>query len=163
MSLRHFLQLDLRETLPFPDNSAALVYSEHFLEHLVYPQEVNRILSESLRILEPGGVFSIGVPDTAWPLQSYVNGLVDYFNFSHAQGFLPNWCSTRMHVINEHFRGFGVEGFGAHKYAYDIETLIKVLQQAGFAHIRERSFDPAFDSELRKVGTLYAEAQKPLH
>ncbi|MFY9529366.1 MAG: hypothetical protein WAR24_10680 [Candidatus Acidiferrales bacterium] len=84
-----------------------------------------------------------------------MNRWEDYFSFSHGQGFLPKWCNTRMDVINEHFRGFGVQGFGGHQYAYDIETLIKVLHQAG-VRITERSFDPSLDSELRKVG-LYAE------
>jgi len=150
------LHLDLREPLPFPDSSAELIYSEHFLEHLAYPDEVNRLLRESLRVLQSGGVFSVGVPDTAWPMQSYVHASEEYFRFSYEQGFLPNWCNTRMHVINEHFRGFG-----GHKYSYDLETLVGVLQQAGFVQITERSFAPSLDSELRKIGTLYVDAYKP--
>src|SRR5256885_15595045 len=31
------LQLDLREPLPFPDESVSEIYTEHFLEHLSYP------------------------------------------------------------------------------------------------------------------------------
>jgi hypothetical protein len=52
-------------------------------------------------------------------------------------------------------------GFGAHKYAYDLETLSNVLHQAGFVRITPRSFDASLDSELRKLGTLYLDAYKP--
>jgi SAM-dependent methyltransferase len=101
------LHLDLREPLPFPDNSAVQIYSEHFFEHLAFPEEVYRLLAECLRVLQPGGLFGIGVPDTAWPVQSYVNRSEEYFKFSYEQGFLPQWCRTPMDVINQHFRGFG--------------------------------------------------------
>ncbi|NJO71918.1 MAG: hypothetical protein HC825_10060 [Oscillatoriales cyanobacterium RM1_1_9] len=32
------LQLDLREPLPFPDESISMIYSSHVLEHFAYPQ-----------------------------------------------------------------------------------------------------------------------------
>ena len=153
---------DLREPLPFPDNSAVQIYSEHFFEHLAYPDQVSRLLKESLRVLQRGGLFGIAVPDTVWPLESYANKSEEYFNYSYGQGFLPQWCHTRMDVINQHFRGFGAEGgFGSHRYAYDIETLSYALQQAGFVRIIPRSYDPSLDSELRKRGTLYVDAYKP--
>src|SRR5678816_1608978 len=34
------LGLDLRESLPFENGSCSLIYSEHFLEHLVYPDVI---------------------------------------------------------------------------------------------------------------------------
>lgn len=61
-----------------------------------------------------------------------------------------------MHNINYHFRQ-GTE----HKYAYDFETLSKVLSKAGFVGIEESSFDPALDSEHRRDGTIYVKAFKP--
>lgn len=58
------LQLDLREPLPFPDRCAATAYSEHFFEHLDYPGAAERFLEECHRVLDVGGMISIGVPDT---------------------------------------------------------------------------------------------------
>src|SRR6266849_1789914 len=49
------LQLDMREPIPLPDGSAQMIYSEHFFEHLDYPEAAKRFLSESFRVLEPGG------------------------------------------------------------------------------------------------------------
>jgi len=148
------LQLDLRRPLPFPPGAAAIIYSEHFFEHLEYPLETGAFLTESLRVLQPGGLFRVGVPDTEWPIIAYATGDARYFRLANER-WHPRWCDTRMHNINYHFRQ-GTE----HKYAYDYETLAKVLIQAGFSSVTRSEFDPAFDSESRRVGTLYVEARK---
>ncbi len=151
------LSLDLREPLPFPDKSATTIYSEHFFEHLEYPAEVESFLKECWRVLAPGGVFSVALPDTQWPLLSYANHNQEYFLEAKNRRWGPEWCrETRLHQINYHFR----QG-GEHKYAYDFETLAKVLQNAGYGNIIERGFDPALDSVRRKLGTLYVEACRP--
>ena len=149
------LRLDLREKLPFPDSSVSFIYSEHFFEHLEHPQETGRFLGESLRVLIPGGQFRVGVPDTEWPLCDYARGIDDHFRFVRAGPYLPAYCDTKMHSINYHFRQ-GSE----HKWAYDYETLAKVLSQAGFSLVEKSEFDPALDSEHRRIGTLYVNAFK---
>jgi predicted SAM-dependent methyltransferase len=149
------LQLDLREPWPFRDNSASIVYSEHFFEHLEYPLEAERFLAESMRVLAPGGRFSVGVPDTEWPLRAYIEGDAEYFRLARER-WHPAWCDTRMHQINYHFRQEQ-----EHKYAYDFETLERVLAKAGFVSITRRDFDPSIDSEARRIGTLYVDGRKP--
>lgn len=149
------LRLDLREPLPFAAESVAIVYSEHYFEHLEYPDQAINFLQESIRILQPGGLFSVGVPDTEWPIRSYVNEDQTYFRFAR-QHWHPDWCNTRMHSLNYHFRQ-GRE----HKYAYDFETLAQVLGEAGFVSVVRRPFDPSLDDERRERGTLYVDASKP--
>src|SRR5262245_20196250 len=51
------LRLDLREPIPFSTNSCSMIYSEHFLEHLCYPDEAMFFLNECSRVLKPGGLF----------------------------------------------------------------------------------------------------------
>jgi predicted SAM-dependent methyltransferase len=149
------LQLDLRKKLPFPDGSVSFIYSEHFFEHLEYPLDAETFLTESLRVLIPGGQFRVGVPDTEWPLNAYVNrDDGGYFEIARER-WHPAYCNTKLHNINYHFRQ-GSE----HKYAYDYETLAQVLSQAGFAKIEKSEFDPTLDSVHRKLGTLYANAFK---
>ncbi|HEY2987045.1 MAG TPA: methyltransferase domain-containing protein [Candidatus Binatia bacterium] len=155
MSDKADLQLDLREPLPFAAESVSIVYSEHFLEHLEYPDQALNFLKESLRVLQPGGLFSVGVPDTEWPLKSYVNEDQEYFLLAR-QRWHPAWCNTRMHNLNYHFR----QG-RQHKYAYDFETLAQILGEVGFVSIARRAFNPGLDDERREHGTLYVDAYKP--
>jgi SAM-dependent methyltransferase len=55
-------QADLLRPLPFPSESAALVYSSHFLEHLPRSR-VPGFLAECSRVLRPGGVIRVVLPD----------------------------------------------------------------------------------------------------
>lgn len=56
------VQADLLAPLPFADNSAELVYSSHFFEH-VPRRSVPRLLDECFRVLAPSGTVRIVVPD----------------------------------------------------------------------------------------------------
>ena len=55
-------QADLLGRLTLLDNTAELVYSSHFLEHIPRDQ-VPHFLGECWRILQPGGVLRLVVPD----------------------------------------------------------------------------------------------------
>lgn len=150
------LDLDLREFLPFDDDSASIIYSEHFLEHLEYPDEIEQLLAECRRVLEPGGVFSAVVPDSEWPIHSYVKGpKSEYFQLVR-QKWHPKWFTTRMEHLNYHF-----SQKGEHKFVYDWETLEKVLRRAGFVEVRKRYFDPGLDGEDKRTGSLYVQARNP--
>jgi SAM-dependent methyltransferase len=48
------------ETLPFPDESFDIVYSANVLEHTESPE---RVFAESLRVLRPGGVLHMEMPN----------------------------------------------------------------------------------------------------
>jgi SAM-dependent methyltransferase len=58
----HPLVHDLAKPLPFEDNSVSVVYGAHVLEHL-YLIDAQRLLSECKRVLRPGGVIRLVVPD----------------------------------------------------------------------------------------------------
>ena len=152
------LSLDLREPIPLSDGSASLVYSEHFFQYLDYPQDAKQFLSESYRLLEPAGIFSIGVPNTRWPLMDYA-GVGDgrYLETAKAERwYRPEWVKTFLDHINCHFRHNG-----EHRYAYDFETLRHAMEGVGFVNVREREFDSILDTPKRRLGTLYVEGMKP--
>ena len=148
-------RLDVRRAWPFPESSVDRIYSEHFFEHLEYPREVNAFLLEARRVLQPGGVLSMAVPDTAEILEAYVGRDEEWFRSAREQ-WHPSWCDTPLHSVNYHFRQCD-----QHKYAYDLETLSRVLEQVGFDGIGQRAFDPDLDSEYRRQGSLYVEAFQP--
>ena len=148
------LHLDLRERWPFAAASVSYVYSEHVFEHLEFLDEVSHFLSEARRVLKPGGIFDVGVPDTEWPLRAYGDPGNSYWEFSKTSH--PEWCETHLDFINSHFRQ-GRE----HKYAWDFETLARTLRSAGFLEVARREFDPTLDTESRRIGTLYMRAINP--
>lgn len=50
------------DQLPFDDEQFSFAFTEHFLEHLCL-RDCFALLKEVLRVLQPGGVFRISVPD----------------------------------------------------------------------------------------------------
>lgn len=148
--------LDLRRRLPFAKGGCDIVYSEHVLEHLDYPQPALRLLRSARRALKPGGIIHVGVPDAGAALEKYGSeGGPEKVARDGSEFWHPGWCKTGMDYINLLFR---LET--RHKFAYDEETLTKLLRRAGFSGIRRRDFDPALDSEDRRRGTLYMCAVK---
>ncbi len=64
--------LDLsKEKLDFPDNSFDAVNTNHVFEHLT-PQEGEEFALEIKRVLKPGGIFRISVPDLEDICQKYL-------------------------------------------------------------------------------------------
>ena len=148
-------RLDLREPWPFRDNVASIVYSEHFFEHLLHPVDTSHYLAEAFRVLADDGILTIGVPDTEWPVLAYADRADSYWQLS-AERWHPPSCRTRMEHLNYHFRQDG-----EHKYAWDRETLSMFVASAGFSNVRERGFSTELDSEDRRLGTIYLEAERP--
>ncbi len=58
---------DLSSPLPFPDSSIAKVQAQDVLEHLPL-ERVPFVLDEIHRVLKPGGVFRLSVPDYRSPV-----------------------------------------------------------------------------------------------
>ena len=158
------IRVDLRRPLPIPDCIASEVLCEHFLEHLRYPGQANAFLRECLRVLEPGGRLYLSVPDTFWPMESYILGRTDYMDACSEHGWHPRWVKTYMEHLNYHFRqqdDSRSDGhFECHRYAYDEETLAKALRGAGFTRVERRSYDPRMDAPHRRIGSLFMLAVK---
>jgi predicted SAM-dependent methyltransferase len=148
--------LDLREDLPFPDNSFDVVYAEHLFEHLDYPRDARHLLAEALRVLKPDGTLSLVVPHCGELLQAYAQN--DKKFFEAVRLHLAVGEPTLMHHVNYWFRQDG-----HHRYAYDEETLGRVMSEVGFVSARVRPFDPELDSATRqRLHSLYMDARKPI-
>ncbi len=65
---------DLRMALPFDQSAFAVVYSSHVLEHLGRT-EAERLVRECVRVLEPGGVLRVVVPDLERLARLYLRSL----------------------------------------------------------------------------------------
>lgn len=65
---------NLEKGIPLPDQSMEVVYHSHVLEHIP-KQFVDSFLSENYRVLKPGGICRIVVPDLEQVTREYLNQL----------------------------------------------------------------------------------------
>lgn len=156
--------LDGRTPMPFADGSVRGFYSEHFFEHLSYPVDGGNFLRECYRVMKPGAVIRIIVPNAeaymhaycqpGWDALSRTRPLDSKLHDPYGRNY-----STKMELINEVFRQAE-----EHKFAYDYETLEKLLHDAGFDRVIRSSFGSSLNSELlldlpyRESESLYVEA-----
>lgn len=60
--INHDIEVDISKPLPYPHSTVSVILAEHVVEH-VNIQEAWNFFEECFRILKPGGVARIGVPD----------------------------------------------------------------------------------------------------
>jgi predicted SAM-dependent methyltransferase len=143
---------NLANGVPFEDNSVAAIFHEHMLEHIPL-QSGAGLMDECFRVLEPGGILRIGVPDAGKLLESY-NGDGTYLESIHPDR------PTRLLAVQELFY------WHRHTTMFDTETLTLMFKSAGFEEPKQREFgetdlEAAPDTERRRAETMYMEARKP--
>ena len=67
-------QADLSRGIPFPPDSADAIYHSHLLEHLT-PTDATGFLAECLRVLKPGGVLRMAIPDLEQIARHYLESV----------------------------------------------------------------------------------------
>ncbi len=154
------LTLDLRRPLPFADQSCQIIYSEHLLEHVPYPDSAVQLVKECLRVLKPGGMFSCGVPDLEWATKCFCETdggeFAKWYWTVWDEGDVPNLFKEPAEALNSLFRQNG-----EHQFLYDFPTMKKFLEHCGLENVHRREFDEKLDSEHRKLESMYVEATKP--
>ncbi|RXF74449.1 class I SAM-dependent methyltransferase [Hansschlegelia zhihuaiae] len=118
-----FPHVDVRgpvDILPFAkDQSVEMIYACHVLEHFGR-YEINRILAEWYRVLKPGGVLRLAVPNFEAVAKLYVLGR------------LQNGLDEVMGLIV----GGQKDEYDYHKVAFDGESLTQRLKSVGFSTVR---------------------------
>jgi SAM-dependent methyltransferase len=137
---------DLTKPLPFQTDSISAIYGAHVLEHL-YRADALRLMAECKRVLKPGGVIRLVVPD----LHSIV---LDYLERKNGNS-TPTEKVSAADQLNERlgyrnpappngnaaFRFYSTwKDFHSHKWMYDSESLARYLSLAGFKEVAEKEF-----------------------
>jgi predicted SAM-dependent methyltransferase len=140
------LAWNLARPLPFDDGSVDAIFHEHLLEHLTYAQGIE-LHRRCLRVLKPGGILRIGVPDAGMVLQGYAMA---------PPGDAGPWPTPLARVASLTYDS-------GHRSMYDAETLELSCISAGFVRVTAHRFgegdlQPSPDSSERGDHTLYVEA-----
>ena len=141
--------------MPLPVNLFKEVFAEHTLEHFEFEDELKPLLAECWRVLRPGGIIRLSVPDAAAALYAYVNEDSEYFQA--VRHYHPDWAVTWMLQLS-----FMFNQNGQHKFGCDAETMRIALESVGFEGVATRPSDPRRDLAAREHGSLLMQATKPL-
>jgi methyltransferase family protein len=153
---------DIGAGLPVRAGGAGGIFTEHCLEHLSL-DVARKFLTECHRVLAPGGMIRIIVPDLEMYGRAYVEALDGKSPTLPNEYFVNHMAINRpVALINELFYG------PTHRFMYDFATLAEVLREAGFGEITKCSFGQGVDEKLliddkgHISESLYAEARKAL-
>jgi SAM-dependent methyltransferase len=137
---------DLRRPLPFQENTFSAIYASHVLEHL-YRVEADGLLADCWRVLAPGGIIRLVVPDLRAMVTDYMkqangngnatapgsaaDGLNEKLGFRSAQ---PPGGNTLFRIYATW------KDFHSHKWMYDSDSLHRTLKIAGFRSVAKKDF-----------------------
>lgn len=147
---------DLRNPLPFEDNSVYFIFNEHFIEHLTV-EEARKSLKDLKRVLKAGGVMRIAMPDLELAVEIYQDP--NWKQRPVIKNFGMDYIETRAELLNMGFR------FWDHKWFYDWEELDRRLKEVGFEDITrcklgKSKYKGLQGLETREESMLIAEATK---
>ena len=132
------------------------------LEHLDR-EEASRFLKEALRVLQPGGVIRLVVPDIFKHVTAY-NDHGDANKFIES----THMCIHRPRTFSQRIR-FLLVGTRHHQWMYDGPSLSKLLESCGFVDAAVQGIgqtiiaEPgALDLHERSDESCYVEASKPI-
>lgn len=146
--------------LPFEENSVDLIYLSHVFEYFDV-DERHGVLKKWLKVLKPGGILRLAVPDFEACAKLYVNKSVPLSKYVGM--FYGKWKMTEKVTIY-------------HKTLYDFTIMKKVLEDNGFNNVRRwdwrkvdhgkfddysQAYLPHMDKENGTLVSLNVECVKP--
>lgn len=150
---------DLRKPLPFQTASIEAIYASHVLEHL-YLSDAKCLLKDCFRVLRPGGILRMVVPD--------LRAIIDEY-WAHTSFEQPTKESgeprpadkVNMRLLmrsmdppsgNLLYRLYSaLYDFHSHKWMYDTDSLSAYFQWAGFMDIGEMAYKQSRIDDIESV------------
>ena len=136
----NFVYMNLNKRWNFANDSIDIVYASHLFEHLTL-KSADLFLKEAYRVLKPGGVIRVVVPDLFKICKKYIS---EY----EQNSFEEESTKFIMWAINMHREGqYGNVGFfkklilewqgypHQHKFMYDEKSLAKKFEEYSFKNI----------------------------
>ncbi len=149
----HIVRQDLTKPLPFDDGTVDAVYSSHFLEHIYYG-DAQAIVKECHRVLKPGSVLRLALPDgEAWARELIESGDDEAgdagYRYLLRLGSHPLDRPTGKRALTSKIGGH------IHRWQPTRGLVRKMLLEAGFAddEISDRKFLEGDLPEIERIET----------
>ena len=124
--------------LPQEDNSVDLIYASHIIEYF-NREEVIDVLKEWVRVLKPGGILRLAVPDFETMVDLYWNG---GYSIEKFLGPLYGQMSMGEETIY-------------HKTTYDFDSLSYLLESIGMKDVKKYEWEDTEHSEFDDHSQAY--------
>lgn len=141
--------IDACDLSDYDDESVDEIYHSHLWEHLSYT-ESEQAVSEWFRVLKPGGVMTVNVPDMLWLARELIS-------VSEGNKPVSRVFNTEQKLMEVIYGNQDHEG-EFHKTGFTPSILSMILTKAGFVNIRvDRGYD------AHDMGVLLATAYKEVN
>lgn len=148
---REVIRRDLSKPFRWGDGSARAIYSSHMVEHFARA-EAQRLLHECLRVLAPGGVLRLVLPDVNAGVRDYLeqkaagkaraaDELVGSLFYS-SNGDMPRLRRLAFGLLHR-----------PHQWMYDADSMKALLTDVGFRRVRERAYREGVCPDLATLET----------
>jgi SAM-dependent methyltransferase len=143
---RRLSYLDVARRFRFDDDTFEAVYASHLLEHLD-PDVAQRCLHEVHRVLCPGGILRIAVPD--------LDAVVAQYDPTDPDGFLAGLYDAHSGRRSR---------TSLHRWMYNASSLGERLRRAGFREVRRCEYRQGRCPDVERIETrqwsLFMEGMK---
>ncbi len=143
---RRVSYLDVTRRFRFDDHTFEAVYASHLLEHLD-PEEGQRCLHEIHRVLQPGGILRLAVPD--------LDGVVAQYDPTDPDGFLAGLYDAHSGRRSR---------TSLHRWMYNSKSLDELLRRVGFREVQRCEYRQGRCPDVEEIETrrwsLFMEAVK---
>lgn len=118
--------IDVSKPLPWADNSVEFIVISHCIEH-ISPAEAFSFLREARRILKPGGVIRVTVPDV---VQIWEDATPEYLNWLKSMGWGDgSKASAIENIVCRH----------GHKGLFCSSSIWVLMAAAGFSQVQHQN------------------------
>lgn len=134
---RNIKMMNVLKPFPYEEGEVEAIYSSHMLEHLYYNQ-AQAVLRECHRVIQPGGVIRLALPDgREWArllMDSSPDDAEAGFTFTDNLHMQPLRAPSRKERLVSRFAS------GPHRWQPTAGLVARMLQEAGFTEVRSCSF-----------------------
>lgn len=166
--------LNLTKRWPFADGTVDVVYGSHVFEHLSV-SGARHFLREAMRVLKPGGVLRLVVPDLYQAAKAYVTE----FESGSAKASERLLFTLNLHRENTYPPKKGAAYQMAHwaqdwphqhKYMYDTPTLKALMEEHGVNQVNSSNYGVSrlipeikdVEQTAECIAAIYLEGTKPV-
>lgn len=144
----HVEYMELTKPFTLATNSADAIYASHVWEHLYFDEALFAI-SECHRILKPGGILRLAVPNLRFYCEDYLKSDVVTAAAELNQRLLYRSTSRPKSWTKRIYQA--LTDFHSHKFMYDPAFLSTLLSEHLFADVAEKKYHESAIPEITEV------------